>query len=560
MKSALLITDSERVQRLFRELEAKGAVQLRVAAAVAQADREIALSPPDVTFVQSRLSGLSSDITLRHLKKALPKRARIVLLAGDAEDAAQAAQGTLPFVDLTLADEQVEQALAAVLSGAAPSGRKAKGKGEAGAPAPPEPEGEQVPAEPSVAELPPAEQAPVRPHPGQGGEQEEPGAGGGGKAEPGAPATAVPWQAPSLEQPKAPAEARQEKAGTQAPPETAGGAGEGEARPDGAGQGAAARQVARSFEEMMRVAAAKPAAASRPEEVEDRVLLGAGPTEVQAAPEREEPGAPPREEPDLAASEGFRRAEPLAEALRRAEKKKGLPGWVIPAAVALVLIPLAGYLAGRKAAPPETVPAQQIISRGGEAVPQPYLYATSGQGAQGATSARAPQAASPGAKPGAPPQQAANPSEAKPAPAAAPPAQQPAQPAARPAKPAPPGAKAGLATFPPILEGLRVDEGYGKSHPGWKRYVGKRAEYNLFREGELYRAIQVIALGGEPIPEQIFTRVLREFGGGEGYRVESTGTKGDYLLEHGAVKENVGLTIYRAKSDRNIKGFVVYYR
>lgn len=120
--------------------------------------------------------------------------------------------------------------------------------------------------------------------------------------------------------------------------------------------------------------------------------------------------------------------------------------------------------------------------------------------------------------------------------------------------------RAGLEILPTLLEGLRLDADYGKSNPGWTRYVGARAEYKLFREGNLYRALQVIALSGETIPDQLFQRVLLEFGGSPSYRVESTGKKGDYHLEHGTVNGDVGLTIYRRKSDLKIKGVVVYYR
>jgi hypothetical protein len=119
---------------------------------------------------------------------------------------------------------------------------------------------------------------------------------------------------------------------------------------------------------------------------------------------------------------------------------------------------------------------------------------------------------------------------------------------------------AGLKTLPPLLDGLRLDADYGKTNPGWARYLGASAEYKLFREHDVYRAIQVIALPGQAIPDRLFKRVLLEFGGNDSYRVDSTGKKGDYALEHGTVNGNVGLTIYRRKSDLQMKGFVVFYR
>ena len=123
------------------------------------------------------------------------------------------------------------------------------------------------------------------------------------------------------------------------------------------------------------------------------------------------------------------------------------------------------------------------------------------------------------------------------------------------AKPAP----AGLKTLPLLLEGTRLDAAYGKTHPGWVRYIGKRAEYNLFREAGLYKAMQVIAAGGGTLSDQLFQRVLADFGGGDSYQTESTGKKGDYLLEQGVAKNGVALSIYR-KKDRRIKAVVLYYR
>ena len=95
MKKVLLITDTERVQRIFEALEAKGMLQLRTAATLTQADAEISESAPDFTFVQSHISGFSAEIALRHLKKALPKGAKTILLAGG-EKRGQAHSGSFP--------------------------------------------------------------------------------------------------------------------------------------------------------------------------------------------------------------------------------------------------------------------------------------------------------------------------------------------------------------------------------------------------------------------------------------------------------------------------------
>lgn len=116
----------------------------------------------------------------------------------------------------------------------------------------------------------------------------------------------------------------------------------------------------------------------------------------------------------------------------------------------------------------------------------------------------------------------------------------------------------GLTALPPFLEGLERDRGYSATHPGWEHYLGAKAEYKVFREGGRYRAIQAISRG-EAIPDQLFRRVLLEFGGIAGYAVKSTEAKGNYLVEQATGSGNASLTIYRKRNDQRIRGIVVYY-
>jgi len=122
-----------------------------------------------------------------------------------------------------------------------------------------------------------------------------------------------------------------------------------------------------------------------------------------------------------------------------------------------------------------------------------------------------------------------------------------------------PAVPSGVKALPPMLEGTRLDADYGRGHPGWVRYIGKRAEYKLFKEGELYKAMQVVALEGGTIPDAIFNRALHEFGGTGSCRVESTTRKGEYQVDQCAAKGNVAVTVYRSKSNLKVKGLVVYY-
>ena len=82
MSNLLLITDVARLRKIFGRITDDKNIRLRVVNNLEKGGEEIAIEKPDVVFVQTHLSGLSSDILLMHLKKQLGrKRSRFVLLA-----------------------------------------------------------------------------------------------------------------------------------------------------------------------------------------------------------------------------------------------------------------------------------------------------------------------------------------------------------------------------------------------------------------------------------------------------------------------------------------------
>ena len=486
MTRVLLITDTERVQRIFEALEEKGVLQLQTASTLTRGESEMTASPADFTFVQGRISGFSGEILLRHLDKILPKGAQLVLLAGDAEDAAHAKKHGRRSLDLSLSDELLEQTAHALVTGAA---IPAAATGEAPhavktAPAKAKP----ATPTPAVTDKPEQDKEPVQSGPHADVPEQE-----AGKKVSRQPVA----DKPVAEKPVAEASVADKPVAEEpSVPSPAQVAEQGEAVP---------------FEEMMQRASAnvgplKPGLL----EVEDRVELG----KDVSAPEKASDAAAGGEdkEVDQVPAGAFLVGESLADAMLRAEKKKERrPYRIILPALFLISIPLFFYFAGRITAPDSKTAADSKPTR-------------------------AP--AAPTAIP----------------PAAAPQVKQPPPPAVPATEPK------GKAELPPFLEGTRPDADYGKSHPGWVRYIGKRAEYKLFKEAERYRAMQVLAVGGGTISDDLFKTVLREFGGIEGYRVESSTQKGDYLVEQCATKGSASLTIYRNKSDRKMKALVVYYR
>lgn len=132
MTSVLLITDSERVQRVFRILEREDVLQLRIAATLAQSELGLDESPVELIFAQSRIAGFSSDLALRRLQEGLPAGTRTVLLAVDSQDAAQARKQGKPFFALALDDMTLVDRIRKLVSAPAPAG----GEGAAGEAAP----------------------------------------------------------------------------------------------------------------------------------------------------------------------------------------------------------------------------------------------------------------------------------------------------------------------------------------------------------------------------------------------------------------------------------------
>lgn len=514
MTRVLLISDTQRVQGIFQALAEQGHLQLQTASTLALGEFEIAAFSPDFTFVQSRISGFSGDILLRHLDKMLPGGSGLVLLAGDSDDALQARRQGRTSLDLSITDALLEQCVLAVVTGEplpeipvadeTPVEKPAVAKVKKGAAAISEPERQHEP-EPPVAmdqvepdELPP-------------------------------PQVSRPAEAAAPPEPT-----RQPALAAEYPAEAA----------------VAAKTSVAAFEDVMRQAETQvePMQAAL-SEVEDRVEVRK--RGVAHQPLEEAMPALPALDGAAKAGGGYFTGETVADALRRAEqKKKRRPYRYLLPALVLVAIPLVSYLVGRNSAPePATARKTKPAAK---PAPAPAASALPASPPASATASSPVKAAPPAAKP----------QQAGPAPAPAVPGAkaQPPQPSVTPkaqvGKPAPPR---GVQYLPALLEGTTPDPDYGKKHPGWVRYQGIRAEYKLFQENGLYRAIQVIPVPGGTISQDLFQRVLRQFGGVDTYGVVSSSGKGEYVIEQCATPGSAAVTIYRSKKNNKMKALVVYY-
>jgi hypothetical protein len=121
------------------------------------------------------------------------------------------------------------------------------------------------------------------------------------------------------------------------------------------------------------------------------------------------------------------------------------------------------------------------------------------------------------------------------------------------AAPVPPPVTApSLPSFVP-KDGL--DPSYGSKNPGWERYVGKNAEFRLFRASGRAQALQVLAIKGAPLSDLYIKSALREFAGAEGYQITSSSVKSGVRVESGKVQDKAEVKIYRKNG--TVKAFVV---
>ena len=121
VSNLLLITDVARLRKIFSRLTEDKNIRLRVVNNLEKGGEEISIEKPDVVFVQTHLSGLSSDILLMHLKKQLGrKRSRFVLLASPSQTSEAILKPFQGWLDTSIEDSlllsELQQLVTTLLS------------------------------------------------------------------------------------------------------------------------------------------------------------------------------------------------------------------------------------------------------------------------------------------------------------------------------------------------------------------------------------------------------------------------------------------------------------
>lgn len=108
--------------------------------------------------------------------------------------------------------------------------------------------------------------------------------------------------------------------------------------------------------------------------------------------------------------------------------------------------------------------------------------------------------------------------------------------------------------LPSFIPKEGIDAAYGTKNPGWERYIGKDAEFRLFRSAGRIQAVQVLAKGSA-VSGSVLKSVMQEFTGSQEYTVTSRAKNAGIRIEKGKVREKGDVIIYRKNGA--IKAFVV---
>ncbi len=90
-----------------------------------------------------------------------------------------------------------------------------------------------------------------------------------------------------------------------------------------------------------------------------------------------------------------------------------------------------------------------------------------------------------------------------------------------------------------------LDTSFSVSNPGWERYVGKDAEFRIFKASGSIQAVQVLSVKDALIPDVLIKSVLKECNGSPEFQITSRSTKAGVRIERGRTLPGGDIIIYR---------------
>jgi hypothetical protein len=110
-------------------------------------------------------------------------------------------------------------------------------------------------------------------------------------------------------------------------------------------------------------------------------------------------------------------------------------------------------------------------------------------------------------------------------------------------------------SLPKFIPLQGYDKAYSAKKPGWDRYVGNDAEFRVFNDGGVIKAVQVLSIKGKVLTEPFLKSVLSELTGSADYKLESSKIKSGLTEMRGIVGQKADIVIY--KNNESIRAFVV---
>lgn len=115
------------------------------------------------------------------------------------------------------------------------------------------------------------------------------------------------------------------------------------------------------------------------------------------------------------------------------------------------------------------------------------------------------------------------------------------------------------ASLPSFIQSNGVDSRYPLTNPGWERYTSSTREYKIFRESGAIKAIQVLDRQATGISPAFFSSAIREMTKVRDYRTVSREVQGDFLVKKGKLSKSSELILYKDRSDKILRAFVIYF-
>lgn len=112
------------------------------------------------------------------------------------------------------------------------------------------------------------------------------------------------------------------------------------------------------------------------------------------------------------------------------------------------------------------------------------------------------------------------------------------------------------AVLPSFVPAAGRDFSFRFKEPGWERYVDKLREYRLYRDEAGIRALQVLAIGEEPVGQDLIRTILKELTTSADYTILSKKEEqAGFTVTQGIAGSNADVLIYRKKGA--IRGLVI---